>query len=531
MSCLSLLGWERPNSLYDRHLKNRSRNMTLHAQTEFTIPEETVRVARAAYPHGNTLMKIRDALGTIYQDQAFAELFPHNGRAVEAPWRLALITLLQFMEELPDRQAADAVRGRIDWKYLLGLELADPGFDESRLCEFRKRLVEGNAEHLLFETLLDVCKQRGWLKARERQRTDSTHVLARVRAINRLMCVGQAMRFAPNSLAVVAPDWLLPHSEAEWVERYGHRIEESRLPKSEGDRLALAEQIGADGKQLLTAIFDPLAPGWLRELPAIQVLRRIWVQNYFFDEVGHLRWREAENIPPATLFINSPYDPEAHVGKKRTTLWTGYKVHLTETCEQMLPHLITHVATTLAPRTDEAMTEQIQEELHQADLVPGEHLVDAGYVSARVLVKSQQRFGIEVVGPVSVDTQWQAHTPSGIDASQFALDWENRQAICPQGKTSTSWSWLSRKSHPDLIKIQFSTTDCRSCPRLSNCVQSTSKYPRRTLVIRPQEQHAALQAARKLQQTEPFQQRYALRAGVEATISQGVRAFDLRWSR
>ncbi len=151
--------------------------MTLHAQTEFSIPEETIRVAHAAYPRGNTLMKIRDALGTIYQDQTFASLFPQNGRAVEAPWRLALITVLQFLEELPDRQAADAVRGRIDRKYLLGLDLADPGFDASVLCEFRQRLVEGNAESLLFETLLDVCKQQGWLKARERQRTDSTQLL------------------------------------------------------------------------------------------------------------------------------------------------------------------------------------------------------------------------------------------------------------------------------------------------------------------------------------------------------------------
>ncbi len=370
--------------------------MTLHNQTAFTIPPETVRVAHAAYPRGNTLMKLRDELGTIYQDQTFSSLFPHNGRSVEAPWRLALITVLQFMEDLPDRQAADAVRGRIDWKYLLGLDLADPGFDASVLCEFRKRLVEGNAEHLLLDTLLDVCKQRGWLKARERQRTDSTHVLAKIRAINRLMCVGEAMRFALNNLAVVVPDWLLCYSDACWVERYGHRIEESRLPKSEGDRLALAEQIGEDGRKLLTAVFDSLAPAWLREIPAIEVLRQIWVQNYFVEveDDGQFRWREAGNLPPATLFITSPYDPQAHRGKKRTTLWTGYKVHLTETCEQTLPHLITHVATTPAPRTDEAMTERIQEELHQADLAPGEHFVDAGYVSARVLVTSQTRFGI-----------------------------------------------------------------------------------------------------------------------------------------
>ena len=169
--------------------------MTLHAQTEFIIPEETIRVAHAAYPHGNPLMKMRDALGPIYQDQAFVSLFPHNGRGVEAPWCLALITVLQFMEELSDRQAADAVRGRIDWKYLLGLELTDPGFDASVLCEFRKRLVQGKAEHLLLDALLALCKERGWLKARERQRTDSTHVLAKIRAINRHMCVGVLSEF------------------------------------------------------------------------------------------------------------------------------------------------------------------------------------------------------------------------------------------------------------------------------------------------------------------------------------------------
>jgi transposase len=298
--------------------------MTLHAQTDFSIPEETIRVARAAYPRGNHLLKMRDELGTIYQDQSFAQLFPHNGRAVEAPWRLALITVLQFMEELPDRQAADAVRGRIDWKYLLGLELADPGFDASVLCEFRLRLVQGGAEHLLLDTLLALCQERGWLKARERQRTDSTHVLAKIRAINRLMCVGEAMRFALGSLAVVAPDWLLAWSDDAWVEGYGHRIEESRLPRSQADRQALAELIGADGGKVLTAVFDPLAPAFLREIPAIQILRKIWVQNHCVED-EHVRWREAEDIPPATLFINSPYDPQARLGKKRNTLWTGYK--------------------------------------------------------------------------------------------------------------------------------------------------------------------------------------------------------------
>jgi transposase len=138
--------------------------MTLHPQHEFSIPEETVRVARAAYPKGNIYMNMREALGTIYQDESFAHLFPQNGRPVEAPWRLAFMTVVQFMEGLPDRQAADAVRGRIDLKYALGLELTDPGFDFSILSDFRKRLVEGGAEQLLLDALLAVFKEQGWRK-------------------------------------------------------------------------------------------------------------------------------------------------------------------------------------------------------------------------------------------------------------------------------------------------------------------------------------------------------------------------------
>lgn len=205
--------------------------MTLHPQQEFSIPEETARVARAVYPKGNLSMKMRDALGTIYQDESFAHLFPYNGRPVEAPWRLAFITVVQFLEELPDRQAADAVRGRIDLKYALGLELVDPGFDFTILSDFRARLVQGEAEQVLLDSMLALFKERGWLKQRQQQRTDSTHILAKIRAINRLICVGEAMRFALNSLAVVAGEWLLAHAEQEWLYRYGHRIARKPSPK------------------------------------------------------------------------------------------------------------------------------------------------------------------------------------------------------------------------------------------------------------------------------------------------------------
>lgn len=504
--------------------------MTLPPPNDFSIPEETARIAHAAYPKGNMYLKLRDALGTIYQDQSFAHLFPHDGRPAEAPWRLALITVLQFLEELPDRQAADAVRGRIDWKYLLGLSLDDPGFDFTVLSDFRARLVQGEAEQLLLDALLELFKEQGWLKERGRQRTDSTHILAKVRAINRLMCVGETMRFALNSLAIVGGDWLLGHSHEEWLYRYGHRIEEKQFPKDAASRLAVAETIGQDGWALLTDIFDPAAPAYLREIPAVEVLRQVWIQNYRYQN-GQIHWREPGEIPPASHFINSPYDLHARFGKKYSLRWTGYKVHLTETCEPDQPHLIVQVATTPAPKSDVVMTQVIQADLQQRHLLPNQQWLDAGYITADVLVKSQQRFGIEVISPTHPDVKWQAHTDQGIDASQFVIDWSRKQAKCPQGHMSVSWTPTIDSRKHEVIKIRFSTKDCQACPLLTRCTSSHSRVPRRLLTIRPQQQYEALQAARRRQTTQAFSRQYALRSGIEATISQGVRAFGLRRSR
>src|SRR6266480_5133543 len=214
--------------------------MSMRPQEISPVPEETARVARAANPKGNVYMSMRDELGSIYEDQMFAALFPRRGQPAEAPWRLALVTVMQYMEGLSDRQAAEAVRERIDWKYTLGLELTDPGFDFSLLSEFRTRLADEGAETLLLDRLLEVCKQRGWLKAGGKQRPDSTHVLARVRSLSNLECVGETLRAVLDDLATLAPDWLVHHITPEWFERYSHRVENYRLPKAESQRTALA---------------------------------------------------------------------------------------------------------------------------------------------------------------------------------------------------------------------------------------------------------------------------------------------------
>ena len=272
--------------------------MSLRPDEEHPIPEATRRVARAAFPKGTLAMCLADKLGAIYRDEQFAALFPVRGQPALSPARLALVTVLQFIEGLSDREAADAVRGRIDWKYALALELTDSGFDHSVLSEFRSRLVEGGAELLLLDTLLGHLQQQGLVKARGRQRTDSTHVLAALRGLNRLERVGEMLRAALNEVAAVAPAWLKAVASAAWYERYGRRVENYRLPKTEAARLALAAEIGADGQQLLAAL-DAAASEQpeLAQLPTVKVLRQVWAVHYTKDE-GGLRWRTLAELPP-----------------------------------------------------------------------------------------------------------------------------------------------------------------------------------------------------------------------------------------
>ena len=503
--------------------------MSLKPEGISPVPEETARIARAAYPKGNVFMRMRDELGTIYHDENFAPLFSSTGQPAEAPWRLALVTVMQFAEGLSDRQAADAVRGRLDWKYALGLDLGDPGFDASVLSEFRTRLIAGQAEEQLLTALLTLFKARGWLKARGQQRTDSTHVLAKIRAINRLVCVGETLRHALNCLAIVAPAWLQAHSVPEWVERYGVRMDDSRLPGGEAERQAWAEVVGHDGSALLSALFDPGAPGWLREVPAVEILRQVWVQNYQWTE-GQLAWRAADNLPQAALYVSSPYDLDAHYSKKRTTSWVGYKVHLTETCEPDRPHLITHVDTTTAPVSDDARTASIHAGLKHKELLPAQHLVDTGYVDAQLLHQSQTDYDIDLVGPTRADYRWQSQQKTGFAAGQFQIDWAAEQATCPEGHTSISWTPALDNCKNEVIKIKFSIKDCQPCPSRSLCTHST-RYPRRTITVRPELHYQALQRARERAKTQEFKTLYARRAGVEGTISQGVRAMGLRRSR
>jgi transposase len=244
-----------------------------------------------------------------------------------------------------------------------------------------------------------------------------------------------------------------------------------------------------------------------------------------------LQWREADNIPPAAPFISSPDDSEAQDARQHTTQWVGYKVHLTETCDDDLPHLITHVETTIGPAADGAATPKIHEALQQRGLLPRTHIVNIGFLDAELLVESQAHYGVDWLGPTRLDYHWQAREGAGFDAQHFHLGWDRQQVSCPAGKTSISWTPAVDNRGNAVIKVKFSSTDCRRCDHVAQCVRSKKHDPRRTLTIRLQPQYQTLQAARQREATETFQAEYARRAGIEGTISRETRSLHLRRTR
>jgi transposase len=501
--------------------------MTLHPQYIPDVPETTSQVAKAAFHKGNRYMQMRDELGTIFNDEQFVDLFPNVGQLAEAPWRLALVMVMQFAENLTDRQAADAVRGRIDWKYALSLELTDVGFDASVLSEFRSRLVQHQAEARLFEVMLSTFQTRGLLKTRGKQRTDSTQILANVRELNRLEFVGETLRAALNELATVAPDWLKTVVSSDWFERYSRPFSDYRLPQKEAERLAIGEQIGRDGITLLTAVYASTAPLELRTLPQVEFLRRAWVVQFYQDD-DQTRWRGSGNVPPGEYIFISPYDPDVRFSKKRDTSWVGYKVHLTETCDNDLPHLITHIETTLATQSDSEMLDPIHAALATKNCLPGQHLVDRGYSAGDGFVSSQQTYGVELIAPARPNVSWQAHTPDAYDLSHFQIDFAGKVVTCPQGHTSQYWyERLGSRGKP-AIQAMFAPKVCQACPVRQRCTTSTQG---RKLIFIPEPEFSALQAARQRENTEVFKEAYNKRAGIEGTISQAVCVLGMRRTR
>lgn len=497
---------------------------------------------------------IRDRLGQWLEDDQFAAAFGVRGRPGWSPSRLALVTVLQRAENLTDRQAAEAVRTRIDWQYLLGLSFDDPGVDHSVLTEFRTRLVEAGLEQVALDALLARLAADGLVTKGGKQRSDSTDVHAAVAALNRLELVGESVRAALEALAAAHPAWLEQRiCVADFTRRYGLPMTSWRPAGSQARRDELAIAYARDGYQLLEAVYDPQAPAGLAALPAVDILRQVLLQNYTRTVTSRgrevIKRREkapdGDGLPPGHLRIASPYDTDARWAAKREQFWLGYKLHITETCDdpgpcrcrcrppdtpdgrdtsrhepgcpQPRPNLITHVDTTTATVTDNQMTVPIHDALAAKHLTPARHYADSGYLSAALVVSELTRHGIALIGPLLADTSAQARAGAGYARADFTIDYDMRTVTCPQGRQAASWTPCIQYGKPAIVAT-FATTDCGPCPTRTLC--TTGK--RRQLSLLPRELAEAQTTIRAAEHTISFQADYARRAGVEGTIHQSI---------
>ena len=281
--------------------------MSMRPRPGAEVPALTARMARASNPGGTTAMWVRDHLDGLWSDEDFADWYPRDGRPGLSPAQLATVSVLQFLLGLSDRDAAEAVRCRIDFKYALGLDLDDPGFHHSVLTDFRDRLLEDGRADRLLDLALARLKDTGLVRERTTQRTDSTRVLASVRNLTRRELVTEAMRAALEELARTADHALAGLVEEDWGRRYGQPVRLGKNPTRPKTRI---NTTGADARRLL----EHLArnhPGLL-DGPQERTLRQILVQNYYWDTAGRLRRRDDDDdsgLPPSAHRIVSPYDP------------------------------------------------------------------------------------------------------------------------------------------------------------------------------------------------------------------------------
>ncbi|MGW0633890.1 transposase, partial [Streptomyces sp. NPDC002758] len=461
-------------------------------------------------------VQVRDQFGELFPDAEFAGAFGQRGKPGWSPGRLALVTVLQKAGSLTDRQAADEVRENLAWKYALGLQLDDPGFDHTVLSEFRTRVVEHQLEERVLDLLLDALRARGLVAAGGRQRTDSTHIVAAVRDLNRLELVGECVRAALNALSAAAPDWVDEVLVvADWSRRYADRIDSWRLPTSKTKQDELALNYGKDGFTLLAALYAPTSPSWLRTLPAVQTLRQVLVQNYTRTTAGngHIRVKRREReedggdgLPPGPIRLASPYDIDTRWSAKRDMFWNGYKLHVSEICHGQdegdrpgSPNIITNVTTTASTLPDTKALEPIHQALQRRQLLPKRHYLDSGYPSAELIVGSAKTYGVALVTPVLLDTSRQAKAREGFAADDFTIDWPAQQATCPAGKTSATWNPVVQNGISKTV-VTFAALDCIPCPFNEQCTSARSN--RRQLSLQPRELTEAIRHARAQQRTD-----------------------------
>jgi transposase len=495
--------------------------MTLRIRELSEMPADTAELGRKLLKEDDPYRVIGDQLSDIVRDEDFATMYAETGRDAVWPSLLAMVTLFQFQENIPDREAAEMVVKRLDWKYALHLPLDYAGFHFTDSHNFRERLMENEREALVFDKLLSKVRTLGFLKKRGKQRTDSTHVIGVVRKLSRLELVTETLRVTLRAIKGTDESWYRRVLPAAFCEVYVETRRDYRL--SQAEREAALRKAGEDGFWLLEHI-DRHSPAAVRELDEVQTMRTIWEQQYERVE-GRTVAREKMEVNAKDLIV-SPHEPEVRAAQKRGQKWLGTRVHLTETAytaEELEgePNFITDVTTDVAPAGDNEALSEIRQNLEGRDLKPQEQTVDAGYISGQSIADSRAD-GVELIGPARPDP-----SPSGFQLADFQIDLEQQQATCPAGCHPVRWSQTQGVDGRQITRIYFGE-QCTTCPFFgeSQCTQSSRG---RTLTVT--EYYPELAARREEEKTPEFWQKMKRRPPVEGTISEFVRRHGGRRSR
>lgn len=490
--------------------------MSLQWQLSRSIPEDTAALGEKVLPAEDVYRQIGERFDELFPHEGvFAALYAQTGRGAVPPLLMSLVIVFQMLEKAPDRLAARWTATRLDWKYALHLPLEYAGFHFTDLGDFRQRLLEHQQERLVFDQLLQQLQALGVLKGQGKQRTDATHVLGVVQRLSQLELLSESLRVALRAVEQVAAAWVQTRVPVAFQQAYQERRSDFGLSEAEVRQGLI--QIGQDGFWFLAQVEQSSMPelGALRE---VQTLRAVLQQQF---PQGPYQPPAAKR-PQGREIIESPHEPEVRYATKRGQGWTGYKLQVTETCDVDQPHLIVDLEPTGALANDSPALPAIQQRLQAQQLLPSEQQVDQGYMSGANLVQSAA-LGVTLMGKPLADTQ----APAGFRQGDFQIDLLQQQATCPAGQTSRIWSPRpATPGAPAGIQIRFDGATCGACAFFGQC---TSSPKGRSLSLHPYRE--ALEARRGEAQSAAFLKRLHLRAGIEGTISELVRAHGLRRAR
>jgi transposase len=479
------------------------------------VPADTAALGERLFPPANLYRQIGERFDQLFpNEQVFAPLYDSQGRGAIPPLLVALVTVFQMLEQVPDRQAAEWVVSRLDWKYALHLPLDYAGFHFTDLSAFRARLLSGQQEQLVFEQLLERLKGLGLVHAHSQIRSDSTHLLGVVARLSQLELVAESLRLAVQAVVRADEAWGQAQLPASFRERYGVRLNEFGLsPNQVRERL---EQVGQAAFWFLEQLEQAAEP--LRHLSEVETLRQVLAQQF----PGGSDSPPAAKRPQGREVLESPHEPEARRGTKRAQSWIGYKGQVSETCADGEPHLVVDVDATGALENDSQQLAPIQQRLKRRGLPPAEHFIDQGFMSAALLYRTLQE-GLRLMGVPLADTQ----SAPGFRQADFQIDEAARQATCPAGQRCATWSEHPVAEAPQpQVQLRFPGQACQACAFWGVCTKSPQG---RSLTLSPFRE--VLRQRRAEAQTEEFQEQMHRRAGIEATLSELVRRYRLRRAR